>query len=310
MRSADTETDVSSESARTGRSRVPSRRGGARIRDAGGADGRTAPGGVRLASGIAGIVLAGAACAGAPKEVACRFPDAEATPLAASLGDDGALELSDGRRLVPEGIALPTSLADPAQRRAAQAAAEAVLDGRTLAIGPDRTDRHGRLAAAAALAQTGAAEDLAVALLRAGAGLARPVPGDAACGAGRLAAEAEARQARRGLWALDDALLAAGDEDALAVRGGLFTVAEGRVREVGMAGGRVFLNFGTRWRQDFTVIIAMEDFATILGDSLDPAALSGRLVRVRGVVREDGGPAMTLRLPGELVLVSEPGRAR
>lgn len=226
-------------------------------------------------------------------------------PVSARWSDMGHLVLSDGRRLAPDGIVLPTRLAaDPALPRASETAALAVLDGRAVHPAALRPDRHGRLTG---LAQLGPAdsddqrEDLVIALLRAGAGYARPMAGDGGCLAARLAAEAEARQEKRGIWAHPAAVAVATDEAGLAARTGLFVVAEGRVRDVGVTRDRVYLNFGARWRQDFTVIIQREDFATILGDSLDPAMLRGTVVRARGVVRSDGGPAILARRTGEIV---------
>lgn len=273
-----------------------------------------------LGSALAGAALPAAAAGAKPPAAssACAEPAASAAgtpmPLTAEWSPAGALDLSDGRFLVPDGIALPTLLAGtPDALDTAGRAAAAVLDGRFVSLGTTRPDRHGRLAGAALLLTPGAdgaadatgPEDLATALLRAGAGTAQPVAGDGLCLAARLAAEAEARRDRRGIWSHAGSLAPAADEAALAIRAGLFTVAEGRVREVGVTRDRVFLNFGARWRQDFTVIIPTEDFATILGDSLDPAMLRGRLVRVRGVVREDGGPAISLHRTGEIALVTE-----
>lgn len=159
-------------------------------------------------------------------------------------------------------------------------------------------------------AEAPAGEDLAARLIRAGAGYARPMAGDDACRAARLAAEDEARTARRGLWGLADAVAPANDEAAMAIRAGLFTVAEGRVLAAGGTKERIYLNFGASWRQDFTVMIEREDFATILGDSLEPAMLRGTLVRVRGVVRTDGGPAITVRQAGDIARLSDAGPAR
>lgn len=245
--------------------------------------------------------------------------------------DAGALALSDGRRLVPEGLVLPSKLAAGGTlAQAAGRAAAAALAGCTVSAAGS-PDRHGRLTGPAIARCGGAggtasrppaaggvpedltggiAEDLAVVLIRAGAGYARPVAGDGACRTARLAAEEAARGARRGLWAERGAIAQANDEAAMAIRAGLFTVAEGRVLAAGGARERIYLNFGASWRQDFTVMIAREDFATILGDSLQPAMLRGTLIRVRGVVREDGGPAMTVRQAGEITRLSETGPAR
>lgn len=233
--------------------------------------------------------------------------------IAAHWADDGALRLSDGRRLAPEGIALPTRLRDPVLVAAAGTAAAGVMSTAAVRPAPTAEDRHGRATGGATLVRPDGpaeGEDLAVALLGAGAGLARPEPGvEPACTAARLAAEAQARQAKLGVWARPDAVLSATDERTLMRHAGLFVIVAGRVRAAGATRDRVYLNFGPRWREDFTVIIRKEDFATILGDSLDPAMLRGTMVEVRGVVREDGGPAILPRMRGEIAVRAEgPGR--
>ncbi|MFG1351645.1 hypothetical protein [Xanthobacter autotrophicus] len=234
--------------------------------------------------------------------------------LRATWSDAGALVLSDGRRLVPEGIALPSRLAsDAALPRAAERAVQTALQSCFVRPGAGRMDRHRRLSAAGGLAcparqdlaeEDLAEEDLATALLRAGAGYAQPAAQEGGCLAQRLAAETEARSARRGIWAEPSAVAPAADEEAMAIRAGLFTVAEGRVLAAGGTRERIFLNFGSSWRQDFTAMMAREDFATIMGDSLEPAMLRGTVVRVRGVVRAEGGPAMMLQRPGEIALLA------
>jgi len=241
-----------------------------------------------------------------PRACAIVLPVEHGDGVAVHWSETGALLLADGRRLVPDGIVLPTRIsAAPAVLRAAEAAAATVIEGMRVHPGAERADRHGRLTGDAALAAQGGAagEDLATALLRAGAGFAEPA-GDAACGAERLAAEAEAQQQRRGIWAQPGTILKAADETGLLRRAGLFTLVQGRVRAVGVTRERVYLNFGATWRQDFTVILPKEDFAIILGDSLDPAMLRGTMVRVRGVVRVDGGPAVQLRRTGEILRVA------
>lgn len=241
-----------------------------------------------------------------PAAVDCAGGGTEAAGSAARWSDAGALALADGRSLAPEGIALPTRLSpDPQFVTVAADAAASVLEGCAVAPASATLDRHGRLGGTARLVCPAAAEargeDLAMALVRAGAGYAT-AEGDAACATQRLSAEAEARSARRGIWSLATAVAPAGDEKAMAERRGLYSVTEGRVLAAG-GRDRIFLNFGASWKQDFTVMLTREDFATILGDRLDPAILRGALIQVRGVVREEGGPAMAPRRRGEVLRI-------
>lgn len=237
----------------------------------------------------------------------CTPPAVAGQSVAAGPGADGSLTLSDGGRLVLSGIAVPTRLSPvPGLAEAGGVAAAEVLEGRFIAIGTAGHDRFGRATGSAALLPDHAeeaAQDLATALIAAGAGYAVP-EGPAACISARLAAETEARAARRGIWAVPGAMAQAGDEAALGLRAGLYAVAEGRISAAGATRDRVFLNFGERWREDFTVIMDRDDFSIIFGDGLDLALLRGTLVRVRGVVREDGGPAIFVTTAGSIERIS------
>lgn len=254
-------------------------------------------------------------CLGAAAERAatCEADGTGAGPsLAASAAGDGSLALSDGHRFVPAGIVVPTVLRpDPELASRAAAATAGVLDGRFLVLGTTTPDRHGRLVGAARLsgrAPEDASTPLVLALLEAGAGYADP-RGAATCADRLLAAEAEARRARRGIFATDGAIVAASDDVAAGLNAGLVTVAEGRVSAAGATREKAYLNFGPRWRDDFTVILSAKDFATILGDDRDLAMLRGTRVRVRGVVREEGGPVMVIRSPNEISVLSDPHAA-
>lgn len=230
-------------------------------------------------------------------------PAAGSAAVSAAPTREGDLLLSDGRRLAVAGIALPSRLhPEAALAEAADGAAGRMLAGRVLAEVPAGRDRHGRLAGTGVLAG-GPDSDLALALLRAGAGYARAAQDGPDCLAARLAVEDEARRHKRGLWSVPKASVPARDIPALAARTGLFTVVEGRVRAVGVVRDRTYLNFGAKWKQDFTVIVERGDFATIFGHGLDPAMLRGTLVRVRGVIAREGGPAIFAHEAGDVVAV-------
>lgn len=240
-------------------------------------------------------------------EVAEELPE---TVRVLGLAEDGALLLADGRRFRPQGIALPSRLdPDPDLIRASQGAIAAVLAHDALRLAQGGIDRYGHLMGQATLADGG---DASLALLRAGAGhaqSAQPRRGrqasrngarDARCNALYLAAEEHARQAGAGIWATSGARTRATDELALAARAGLFTVVEGTVTGTGSTREWIYLNFGPRWSEDFTILVAPRDFVTIFGDGLDPAMLQGTVVRARGVLREKGGPAIFARAPEDV----------
>src|SRR5262249_13584993 len=115
--------------------------------------------------------------------------------------------------------------------------------------------------------------------------------GDAHCAKELLQTERTAREARLGIWADPHYVVHAADQPAaiLPERGRL-TLVEGQVLSVRESGGTIYLNFGRRWSEDFTVTVPkrVEKLFTTSGFELNK--LSGRRVRVRGVIEERGGP--------------------
>ena len=51
---------------------------------------------------------------------------------------------------------------------------------------------------------------------------------------------------------------------------------------VGQGSSWLYLNFAGDWHSDFTISIARKDAAAFAADGLDPPALAGKHVRVRG----------------------------
>ncbi|MGE4373107.1 MAG: thermonuclease family protein [Xanthobacter sp.] len=217
------------------------------------------------------------------------------------LGEDGSLLLTNGQSFLPEGISIPSRLTPDARMvDTARVTVSSTLQGQVMRLTESRTDRYGRLNGQAVF-ESG--EDVTMVLLRAGAGTVRPVEthpprtrhrrrANAACNKARLDSENKARQAGKGIWAHSNVIINAQNDVALAAHAGLFTLVEGQVRAVGVTRNRIYINFGPRWSEDFTIMLARKDFATIFGDDLDPAMLRGTFMRVRGVVQEEGGPAI------------------
>ncbi len=86
---------------------------------------------------------------------------------------------------------------------------------------------------------------------------------------------------------------------------GRFAVIDGTIRSIEHQEWRSYLNFGSNWREDFTIALDAtfrdavangEDFQDILQDWV------GQEVRVRGVIENRGGPYITLENPFWLCL--------
>ena len=208
--------------------------------------------------------------------------------------DGDTLALAGGRVLRLAGVLAPRQgdrggrardIADAAA--AAREALDRLARGKTLVLwhGDLAEDRHGRI-----LAQARTAEGawLADELLRLGHARVFTQPDAAERAAEMLKLEAAARAARRGLWA-HAAYAARGDEEA-----GRFTdsfqIVEGRVLKAAPAREIFYLNFGRDIRRDFTVGLDRAALRAFRSAGLDPRALEGKRIRVRGWVLWRGGP--------------------
>lgn len=139
-------------------------------------------------------------------------------------------------------------------------------------------------------------------LLRQGLARVAPTADTALFATELLVAEAEARQARRGLWTRD-AVRDATDVDRLHNDVGSFQVIEGTIRSAARGEDVIYLNFGTDYREDFTATIPREAQGRF--KTLAPLGLAGKRVQVRGWVIRHNGPAVELAVP-ELLVVLDP----
>ncbi len=114
------------------------------------------------------------------------------------------------------------------------------------------------------------------------------------CSNALAAAEGEAREAKRGYWSRADSILSAGDVEKLAQRSGLFTIIEGVVKSVGDREKRLYLNFGEKWSEDFTISVVKRGRGAFKGDIKRLTNLKGTLVRVRGVLDNSRGPLIRM----------------
>ncbi len=171
-------------------------------------------------------------------------------------------------------------------------------------------DRWGRTPAAV-FAPTG--EDAAAPIVSIGAalleeGLARfrPDPPSAPCATAYLAAEATAREARRGLWS-DGAMqtVAAGEgARSLLQRKGM-VILEGRISSFGESRGLVFLNFGQKRAEAVSIVVLRRNLAMLQGSGINPAKLVGRKVRVRGLIETGFGPRIEVSTPAEIEILDD-----
>jgi len=110
-----------------------------------------------------------------------------------------------------------------------------------------------------------------------------------------LALEAAAREAGLGLWRDPFYRVRSPDEAGSSIE--TFQLVEGRIADAAKVKGQVFLNFGADWHAAFTIRLPRPSLAAFKELDLDPLALKGRLVRVRGWIRFDRRPMIDAARP-------------
>lgn len=117
-----------------------------------------------------------------------------------------------------------------------------------------------------------------------------------------LTLEREARAAGRGIWR--HPFYAIRKADAIDPADiGTFQVIEGTVLKAARVKNFIYLNFGSDWRTDFTISIAARDLKSFEQTGLDPLALKGRRVRVRGWLDSYNGPVIEADHPEQIEIL-------
>jgi hypothetical protein len=140
------------------------------------------------------------------------------------------------------------------------------------------------------------------------AGLARAAP-DAAirpCVAELLRHEGAARREALGVWADPVFTVLRGDNRAAFTgRGGEIVVVEGLVTGVGETPARTWLNFGPIRTVDFAVTIGRQGLKNFATAGLQPRALEGKSLRVRGLLDVRFGPQIDLVEPSAVEILTQ-----
>jgi len=190
---------------------------------------------------------------------------------------------------------------DPAKVGLAEA-----LIGHTVALRgvSQETDRYGRIVAHIFADAGGSERWIQADTIARGAARVAALVGDRGCAAELLARERAARDAKLGLWAEPYySIKRAEDPSAIAADLGRFAVVEAKVLSVRESGGTIYVNFGRRWSEDFTVTILKRNERSFSAAGLDPKRLDGRRVRVRGFIEARGGPWIEALRPEQIELL-------
>lgn len=245
--------------------------------------------GARVVLVIVILLSAAAAQAAAP----CGGADL-GTVTVTAVRDARTLALADGREL--RLAALEIAPAGEAALRN--------LTGHPLVLkaASEAQDRYGRVVAFATAADTtGSVQE---ALLAAGQARVSARVGSKACAAALLTIEAQARAARRGLWADPNfAPLRADDTARFRAERGQFVVVEGKVLSVRDSGAVTYVNFGRRFTRDLSLIILRRLRADFTAAGIEPKDMQGRRIRVRGVLEQRRGPVIEVAAPEQVEVI-------
>jgi endonuclease YncB( thermonuclease family) len=257
--------------------------------------------GLRRLTKIALVTIAVAAATGPAIAAPCAFePQGEGRVTAVI--DARSFRLEDGREVRLAGIEPPTAekpTADPTRALALMLAGHEVrLRGED-----DSPDRYGRQPAFVWLIPD---ETLVQGeLLTQGKAIVSAAVADRECAATLMAAEAKAREAKRGIWADPAAIRSTESPGGILAGIGRFTLVEGKVLSVRQAGATTYLNFGRNWTRDFAVTIPRKALANLAVAGLIPKSLENKRILVRGFVEARTGPRIEVLRAGQIELLGE-----
>lgn len=215
--------------------------------------------------------------------------------------DGETLSFSDGTSMRLAGIFVPPGQGADNQESAAETLTSVALNRRvTPSFDKIKWDRYGRQ-----LGHVFTSEGLWLQreLLLRGQAIAFARGKNRACANALLAAEAQAREDRRGIWqdpqyavqtAVDIAATEAPDLK------GTFQIVEGRPTAVATVKGKTYVNFGEDWRTDFTLMARTRGRVKIEQSGLMLDTLVGRRIRARGMIVHQNGPMIKLTHPEQI----------
>ena len=270
-----------------------------------------------------GALICGAAICGIDVRAAsAQTADVAACPLdtgpartVTSVFDAETIALDDGSEVRLAGILAPrpplTAQAPaiwPPEVEATAALSRLVL-GRPIFLGFSgrRNDRYGRLVAQVFVDDgNGGRTWVQGRLLTEGHARANVLPEHAVCIEGLLAEERLARETNKGLWSNPAfAVRDAARSFELSRRRSTYQIVSGRVAKIANIKGRIYLNFGTDWRRDFTAGVTRKTQSHEPGWSAKLQALEGRRVTVRGWIERRNGPFIEIGHPRQVEILDD-----
>ncbi len=116
--------------------------------------------------------------------------------------------------------------------------------------------------------------------------------------------EMEARKKEIGLWGLTGHPVLT--PEMAAERIGSYQIVEGRVASAAVVKNKIFLNFGSDWRKDFTVSIPSSARRLFSKDGIDPLQWNKKKIRARGWLESWNGPYIEIDHPERIEVLDLP----
>jgi micrococcal nuclease len=189
----------------------------------------------------------------------------------------------------------------------AKSALEAIALGKParLGFGGEQTDRYERVLAHLFVADADGEIWAQQAMVAQGLARVYSFPDNRQCLDLLYAAEGRARLSGLGIWRDPYyTVRAANAPGDLLARAGQYELVEGRVLLAEQSGGRVYLNFGRFWKEDFTAVIEAPALRLFAEAGFDPLVLEGALVRIRGWVDDRDGPRIEVTHPEQIEVLA------
>ena len=251
------------------------------------------------------LVAGTAASAAEAPRPAFRCEERVTEGVIAGVTSDGEVRLGDAGLLRLADLRLPPPDSEAGRRASAWLGSLAGSKVGVREVSPP--DRWGRAAAHLDLAGP-TPIDLGELLVSEGLAIVDPGQRDLLCRPELLAAEARARQSRIGIWREARWPIRASAIDDLERAVGTFAIVEGRVVSVGERRERTYLNFGRDWARDLNVMIPRRSWDALKVRGITAASLTGRVVRVRGLIEKRRTPTLDLTVPDMLEIVDRNAR--
>ena len=274
---------------------------------------RVKPSFAAIVSVLAGI--AASATIASAADDACATSDGSELVRLAGIDRHGDLQLADGRAVRLAGLAPRQSDAER-ERFATQLARWHDREFRLVPLGgPDRWGRlPARLLSAEGTDALAGQPDLSAAILAAGAALRLPEPGLAACN--ELWSKAEPRPAvaskagsptpaatQGNFAAVALPVIDGHDAAAMKAQAGRIVVVEGRIAAVGERAQRTYLNFERRRGAGGSIVLSRALWRDLQRSGWTASALTGKRVRVSGVIEGRDGLLIEAQTRSALELV-------